>query len=116
MTHVIHLAHWLDEHGQPATAVRRQALRVARLVEYGGPLEVGYVRETLVECSRRVDRQPCLGLLWVRKVDGSTIEAYCPVCPREHLVITGWLMTDWADGPMEPVPPDLYDELAPIEH
>src|SRR5204862_4430696 len=88
MTHVINIQHWLDEQGDPAPAVRRQALRVARLIEYGGPLGVGYIRGTLVECSRRVDRRACTGLLWVGKIDDKTIEAYCLKCRREHLLIS----------------------------
>lgn len=106
MTHVINIQHWLDEQGDPAPAVRRQALRVARLIEYGGPLGVGYIRGTLVECSRRIDRRACPGLLWVGKIDDKTIEAYCLKCRREHLLISGWEFTDWADGPMEPLGPD----------
>lgn len=105
MTHVIDIRHWLDEDGMPAKAVRKQALRVARLIEYGGPLEVEHVRATLVECSRRVERRPCVGLLWVLKADAKTIEAFCEHCRREHLVISGWEDTVWADGPMEPLPP-----------
>lgn len=112
MTYVIDIRHWLDESGRPARPVRRQALRVARLIEYGGPLEVGYTRETLVECSRRINRQPCEGLLWVVKVDLATIEATCLVCRRELLVIRGWELTEWANGPMEPVSPDL--DLPPL--
>jgi hypothetical protein len=111
MTHVIDLRHWLDEHGNPAQPVRRQALRIARLVEYGGPLAIGYRRETLVECSRRVDRKPCQGLLWVARIDAATIDAFCLLCRREHLIISGWEDTIWADGPMEPVGPD--DDCAP---
>lgn len=106
MTHVIDIRHWIDEDGAPARQVRRQALRVARLIEYGGPLEVGHARATLVECSRRVDRRPCEGLLWVVKKDAATIEAFCLLCRREHLLISGWELTDWAAGPMEPVAPD----------
>jgi hypothetical protein len=110
MTYVINIQHWLDEHGAPARAVRKQALRVARLIEYGGQLEVGHARETLVECSRRVNRRACDGLLWVVKADAQTIEAYCPICRRERLLISGWEETVWADGPMEPLPP-ITDEL-----
>lgn len=82
------------------------ARRAARLIEYGGPLGVGYIRSTLVECSRRVERRPCPGLLWVQKLDERTIEAYCLSCRREHLLISGWELTEWADGPMEPLGPD----------
>lgn len=106
MTHVINIQHWLDENGAPARAVRKQALRVARLIEYGGPLEIGHARATLVECTRRVQRRPCEGLLWVVKRDAGTIEARCESCHREHLLISGWETTEWADGPMEPLTPE----------
>ena len=115
MTHVINIQHWLDENGEPARPVRKQALRVARLIEYGGPLEVGHTRLTLVECTRRVDRRPCEGLLWVVKKDAATIEASCESCGREHLLISGWEFTEWADGPMEPLTPeDLAAALPPL--
>jgi len=93
----------------PAAPVRRQALRIARLIEYGGPLELGYSRETLVECSRRLDRRPCEGLLWVSKLDAHTIEAECLLCRRERILISGWEAMPWADGPMEPVAPPEDD-------
>jgi hypothetical protein len=66
-------------------------------------------RETLVECSRRVQRRACRGLLWVTKSDPATIEAFCLVCRREHVIIRGWEETIWADGPMEPVSPDDFE-------
>jgi hypothetical protein len=112
MTHVINIQHWLDENGAPARAVRKQALRVARLIEYGGPLEIGHARATLVECTRRVERRPCEGLLWVVKKDAGTIEAFCESCRREHLLISGWEDTEWADGQMEPLTPE--DLQAPL--
>jgi hypothetical protein len=104
--YVIDIRHWLDDDGKPAAPVRRRALRIARLIEYGGHLEVGYARETLVECSRRIERRPCPGLLWVAKAENGTLEASCLVCRRERLVISGWEDTEWADGPMEPVGPE----------
>ena len=113
MTHVIDIRHWLDENGGPATPVRRQALRIARLIEYGGPLEEKYARETLVECSRRVARRACPGLLWVTKLEDGRLEASCPVCRREHLVISGWEETVWAEGPMEPIGPEAEVLRAP---
>jgi hypothetical protein len=106
MTHVINIQHWLDESGEPVPALRRQVLRIARLIEYGGPLEVGQTRGTLVECSRRIDRRPCQALLWVSKVDAATIEACCLKCLREHILISGWALTEWAAGPMEPIGPE----------
>ncbi len=39
--------------------VRRHALRIARFIEYAGPLRPGQTRETLIECSCRPKRRPC---------------------------------------------------------
>lgn len=108
----IDIRHWLTDSGNPHPNVRRPALRVARLIEYGGLLEPGQMRETLIECSRRPGRKPCEGLLWVVKTDDGHIEAFCQVCKQERIYISGWEDTEWADGPMEPVDPD---EL-PLEH
>ena len=106
MVLVVDIRHWLDDTGNPARPVRRQALRIARLIEYGGPLAPGYTRETLVECSRRPGRAPCEGLLWVVKTEAALIEAICRVCEQERILISGWQHTDWAAGPMEPVSAD----------
>jgi hypothetical protein len=104
--------HWLAQDGSlPSTnlRLRRQVLRIARLIEYGGPLQVGASRETLVECKRRPRGQPCLGLMWVAKRDAPdfAIHAYCLVCGENEAMIYKWADTEWADGMMEPVPPDL---------
>jgi len=48
--------HWLTKDGGFATHDRRlyrRMLRIARFIAYGGPLEKGETRETLVECRRR---------------------------------------------------------------
>jgi hypothetical protein len=113
MSLIVDIRHWLDEHGdlpQDNLRVRRQALRMAQLIEAGGPLEPGQFRETLVPCSLRPKRKPCLGLLWVQKSSDDQVCAYCLVCKREEIVISGWQETMWANGPMEPASPD---ELAP---
>jgi hypothetical protein len=112
MTHVINIQHWLGEDGEPVPALRRQVLRIARLIEYAGPLEVGQTRGTLVECSRRVERRPCQALLWVSKRDAETIEACCLGCLREHILISGWAMTEWASGQMEPIGPEAIEKPA----
>ena len=109
MALVIDIRHWLDEHGEPVPAVRRRALRVARLIEYGGPLAPRHTRPTLVECSRR----GCHGLLWVVKQPGGTIDALCPDCEREHLVIEGWESTCWAEGPLPALPVGESDPSLP---
>jgi hypothetical protein len=96
---------WLDERGELPRVnhqIFRQALRVAQLIEAGGPLDTGQFRETLVPCSCRPNRKPCLGLLWVEKSDDERIWAYCVSCKREEIWISGWQETLWAEGPMEP--------------
>ena len=105
MALIVDIRHWLDEHGElprDNLRIRRQALRIAQLIEAGGPLEVGQFRETLVPCSVRPHRKPCLGLLWVQKSPDERVWAYCLVCQREEILISGWQDTMWAHGPMEP--------------
>jgi hypothetical protein len=100
--------HWLEEDGSlPTTDVkqRRRALRVARLIEYGGPLTQGQARETLVECTRRPNGQRCPGLLVVVKTDDQAIFCTCPVCQGEEILIRNWEQTAWAEGPAEPAEP-----------
>ena len=94
----------------PNAVWRRYALRLARLIEAGAPLLPGEVRETLVDCSRRPGRRPCLGLLWVKKLEDQRIYAVCPACQGERHFITRWELTDYAEGPM---PPISGDELPP---
>ncbi len=101
----VDIRHWLDG-DEPAAPVRRKALWVARMIEYGGPLEPGFSRETLIECPQRPKRRPCSGLLWVAKQpDGVRIEAWCPKCEQLNVWISGWESTLWAEGPMEPIGP-----------
>jgi hypothetical protein len=107
--------HWLEKDGSfPANnpRLRRRIIRVARFIEYGGPLQPGEGRETLVECKRRPHGRPCLGLMWVTKTESDTIEAFCLVCSSTEALIHNWQETEWASGMMEPVNPD---PLAPWE-
>lgn len=107
---VVNPWHWLTDDGEPPTdnlGLRRRVLRVARFIEYGGPLKPGQARETLVECTKRPGRKPCLGLMWVTKTpQDDQIYAWCPACENDEVLITDWQDTLWSDGPMEPVPPD----------
>jgi hypothetical protein len=106
---VIDPHHWLDEQGEIPTnnlRLRRQMIRVAQFIEYGGLLERGAFRETLMECRRRPSARPCLGLMWVTKTQDQSILSYCRVCRTEEAMIRGWQDTEWAHGPMEPVQPD----------
>jgi hypothetical protein len=41
MVLIVDIRDWIDEHGMPVPALRRRVLRIARLIEYGGPLEKG---------------------------------------------------------------------------
>jgi hypothetical protein len=106
----VDIRHWLDERGElplDNLQVRRRALRIAQLIEAGGPLQMGQLRETLVACSSRPNRKACLGLLWVEKSQDERICAYCVVCKREEILISGWQDTIWANGPMEPASPEM---------
>lgn len=102
--------HWLNANGTLPDGnlrLRRQVLRVARYIEYGGPLKPGESRETLIECTRRPDRKPCLGLLWVLKTEEDAIVAVCSACSANEAVVHNWQGTPWAEGVMAAVPPKL---------
>lgn len=108
--------HWLDKDGSlPAdnARLRRQVLRVARFIEYGAGLRPMETRETLVECIKRPAGKGCPGLMWVVKTSTETIEAICPTCGTTEMHIHNWKGTQWADGPMEPVPVRLVATAAP---
>lgn len=97
--------HWLDQHGNlpEEPRLRRRILRVARFIEYGGPLPAQSFRETLVECSRKPHRKACPGLMWVRKEPDESIIAFCMVCKEDEMVIHSWQETLWVEGMMEPM-------------
>ena len=50
---------WFPENNP---AIRKNLLRVARLIEYGAELEPREIRLTLVECTKRPHRQTLSGL------------------------------------------------------
>ena len=101
MTLVVDIRHWLDESGCLPTdnlRLRRAAMRIATLIEYGGTLEQFEGRETMVPCKRRPGGKPCLGLLMVMKLADDRIQAHCSACSSIEAVISGWQETDWAEG------------------
>ncbi len=106
MACIIDIRHWLDEAGNPPPELRRRVLRLALLIEYGGPLTRGAARPTLVECHRRPGHKPCSGFLWVVKTEDDLITTWCPSCDAEEVSISGWEDTVWADGPCQPVLPE----------
>lgn len=108
MVRVVDATHFLIDGDLPDSGpspFRRQALIVARFIEYGGPIDQGSTRETLIECELRPRRRPCRGLMWVAKTEDDRIEAFCPKCESIQYVISNWSETLWADGPMEPLRP-----------
>jgi hypothetical protein len=104
---VVDVHHWLDGGELPHhdLRLRRRVLRIARFIEYGGPLDVRESRETLMECKRRPGGKPCPGLMWVSKRGAPDFEilAYCVVCGEQEAAIYNWADTDWAGGMMAPV-------------
>jgi len=104
--------HWLTEDGHlPVDNPRLYArvLRIAIFIEYGGPLAKNETRETLVQCKRRPNGRACPGLMWVIKTTDDRVLARCLVCREEEALVHNWQGTDWANGPMEPVPATLDD-------
>jgi len=119
---VVDINHWLDENGDlpiEPPQLRRNALRVVQLIEYGGPVEVGHMRETLVPCTKKPGRKACPGLMWVVKEADQRIFAFCMACRKDEMSISGWQDTQWAEGMMEPVPvnpEEALDETPPTRH
>ena len=103
--------HWLEPEGslpEDNPRLRRQVLRVARIIEYGAGLAPGEMRLTLLECQRRPGRKPCPGLLVVGKRSTGEIETGCPTCGEADTRVHNWEGTDWAQGVPTPFPCDLF--------
>jgi len=81
--------------------IRRNVLRVARVVEYGATLPASYFRETLIECPKRPAGTACLGLLMVEKRPDASLLGFCPVCETDHILDYNWQVTRWARGRLE---------------
>lgn len=104
---VVDATHWISEDGllpEKPARLRYLALRMARCIEYGGPLPREHGLETLIECRRRPSGRRCPGFLWVVKTKTGSIHAFCAVCRSDEFLIQNWEQTDWAEGVMEPVP------------
>lgn len=98
---------WLEKDGSlpvQDSRLRRRVLRIARFVEYGGPLGRGEVQRTLIECARRPAGKPCTGLLWVQKTEDDGLLVMCPECGVHEAFIHNWQGTPWATGIAEPLP------------
>jgi len=105
--------HWLDEDGDIPNIkgpVRRNIIRVAKMIEYGAELKVGTFRESLIACRKRPKRIPCPGLLFVTKLEDDAIYAFCPVCQEDQTIIHSWQETRWAHGLPNPVMFNRNDE------
>lgn len=98
--------HWMDEEGgfPEEPSIRRNAILVAQCIEYGGPLRALHGVHTLIPCRRRPGGTPCRGFLFVVKTDKDELHAFCPTCGIDEFLIHNWQETDWAEGPMEPIP------------
>jgi hypothetical protein len=99
--------HWLDKDGHfivDNPRLYRRMLRIARFIEYGGPLQKNETRETLMECKRRPNGKPCAGRMWVVKTEDDGILTHCLVCQTQEAFVHNWHNTEWADGMMPPVP------------
>jgi len=99
--------HWLMPDGsfpEDNLRLRRNILKIARVIEYGALLRKKEGRETLIECTKRPNRKQCTGLLWVLKRPDSSLILFCPVCQTEHMVVNNWEETMWSVGQAMPVP------------
>ena len=54
--------------------------------------------------------------MWVVKTADERILAQCVLCRNEEAFIHNWPKTEWANGPMEPVPMDFDRPDAPTTH
>lgn len=102
---VVNPWHWLEEDGSflEDTKIRGRAIRVAQCIEYGGPLDIGEGRETLIACRFRPAGTRCPGFIVVLKQSDDAISAFCPTCDADEFLIYEWEETPWANGPATPV-------------
>lgn len=106
MTLIVDPWHWLTPEGElptDAPRIRRNVLRVARVIEYGATLPPLGLRQTLIECTKRPAGTACQGLLWVERQPDSSLLAFCPDCETDHILVYNWQGTQWAHGQEEAV-------------
>jgi hypothetical protein len=104
MTLIANPWHWLTPEGEiplDNPDLRRNILRVARVIEYGALLAPGEFRDTLIECTKRSAGKQCPGLQVVVKNGDDSILAFCPVCGTDHIIVRDWNGTRWAHGQAE---------------
>src|SRR3990172_12235321 len=97
MTLIVDINHWLvgDDLPDGPPRLRRNALRIVRFIEYGGPLPQLHGRETLIQCKRRPGGKACDGWMWVVKQNDNRIQVHCPTCHEVEAIISGWEETLW---------------------
>ena len=47
--------------------------------------------------------------MWVVKTGTGAINALCRICMTDEAMIHNWQETEWAEGPMEPMPVEAVD-------
>lgn len=102
---VVNPWHWLDEDGgfPDDPRLRRKSIRVAQCIEYGGKLNRGEARPTLLPCAKTPAGAACSGFLLVLKQSDDAILAFCPVCTEDEFLIYEWEDTPWAIGHADPL-------------
>lgn len=98
---VYDLAEWLDPEGdfpRDHPAVRKNLKLVALILQLGSELPSGESALTTMSCTKQVKRQPCPGLLVVRKEEDGSVSAQCPSCHLERFLVCNWESTPWREA------------------
>ena len=106
MTLIVDPWHWLTPGGEipdGEPGLRRNVLKVARVIEYGADLSRNEGRGTLIECAKRPRGKACKGLLWVIRDEDDSLVALCSSCRTQNMVVLNWKETQWAEGQAVPV-------------
>lgn len=88
-------------------------MRMAEAIAAGWDLPARSARPTLLLCTRRPDRKPCSGQLWVQRLVDDRLLLYCPTCQAEEMALQNWQSTPWA-GP-RPEPTRLEPDPAEVD-